>query len=131
MVVQNVVSLQDGARATVNEMSVAAVADITEIVTIDGAGTNAVITNSNVTDIARPDAAENALRGFVATNGATMSVSDSTIQDTIGSRVLFNSISGSEITVERVDVINSVGAQVLVSTLVLFSSTFIHIRDGS
>lgn len=125
---QNVVSLQDGARATVNEMSITTVADITEIVTIDGAGTSAVITNANVANIARPDSVENAWRGFVATNGATMSVSDSTIQDTEGVRALFNSISGSEITVQRVDVINSVGVQALVRTVVFFLEFLVRKR---
>ena len=95
-------------------MSVSGVSDLNEIVSIDGAGTSATVTNANVANIAQPATAADAWRAFVANNGATMSISDSTISDVVGSRVLFNSLANSEITVDRVDVVNAVGAQVLV-----------------
>ena len=55
--------------------------------------------------------------GFEADGGTYLGIYDSIISNTEGVMVLFSSMSGSTMIIERVTVIDSTGAQVDVSTL--------------
>lgn len=108
----------------INAMTVNDMTDISEIVSVDGAGTDAVVSNSEVTSIPAPESGADAWTGFQANNGGTVTVRDSTISNVNGYRSLVNSIAGSTITVERVDIVDAVGATSIVSTLLFVGPVF-------
>ena len=84
-------------------MSVTSITGITEIVAVTGPSTEVVISNSNVASIPAPESVDLSWTGYFANNGATMTVRDSTFENTEGFRHLVYSEGASTTTVERVD----------------------------
>lgn len=84
-------------------MSVSSITGITEIVAVNGPNTGVIISNSNVAAIPAPESVDLSWTGYFANNGATMTVRDSTFENTQGFRNLVYSEGASTTTVERVD----------------------------
>ena len=99
--VQVVVSLQDGADANINALAATRLTAVERVFLVDGAGTSANIRNSNVTNTNVP-ASGAVWRGFTADNGATLTISDSTISDIAGSIAIFDALRQAEITNFRI-----------------------------
>ena len=84
---------------------------------MEGAGSSASITRSTVENIRVSTVGQDWV-AYQATNGATLTVSDTTLRNNAGARSLFSGIGGSEVNIVRVDAISNEGAQALVSDLV-------------
>ena len=86
------------------------------VVRVDGVSSEATIVRTNVYDIDTTSLGTS-WRGFYGDNGALLSVSDSTFSNTAGSRTLLSASANAALTMNRVEIMDSVGYQVVVSQL--------------
>ena len=108
---QEVVAVDDGAKANIDLLDVHDMTGVGAVVSTNNPASEATVTNANIRDINIATEAD-AWLGFRATEESTLNIRDTTVSDVTGSRAIFSAFADSEINIERVDVINSVGADV-------------------
>ena len=111
---QNVLSVEGGAEANLDGLDVSELTTPERIVLVTGAGSSANIARSTVDNV-RVTTTGNDWVVYQATNGAKLSVSDTTFSNNAGARSFISGIGGSEINIVRVDVVDNGGGLALVS----------------
>lgn len=125
---QAVVVIEGGAEGNIQGLDVHDINALNYIVLVDDPGSTVNIENANIRDINIRNAGEGWV-GFEANDGGTVTISDSTVTDVVGSRAIFSSSGNAEITIERVDVVNSRGADVSSGGLPFHPAALIHAHE--
>jgi len=115
--IQNVVSVEGGAEANLDGLDVSELSTPERVVLVTGAGSSANIARSTVDNV-QVNTEGNDWVAYQATNGAILSVTDTTFSNNAGARSFISGIGGSEVTIVRVDIVNNNGARALSNTIV-------------
>ena len=109
----------DGATATVDDISVRAMTGIGRVMDVSGTGTSATVREAKVLDNLLTGIGQNWI-GFRVLDAASLTITKAIARGNVGSEALFWALRGAQLTMERVDVIGSVGALAIVSAFLSF-----------